>query len=172
VQPRRNWVALALAVAAVLLGAAWALNVFEVRARSPLATVASAFDAPPAYPGYRWSRGGREVSQFEIVSIAGPSHCGWQSATMLNLAWPIGSSARSGDQLRQYVRDPAGEFGPTLRGRLALNAALPKDAAATGFRLGDIELYLAPSDQDDAIYVVARSGTERWPRANPMQLCS
>jgi hypothetical protein len=171
-QPRSSSVALAAAVAAVLVGGIWALNVFEVRARSPLATVASAFDAPPAYPGYRWARGGREVGQFEIVSIAGPSHCGWQSATMLSLAWPIGSVASSGDQLRQYVRDPFGVFGPALRDRLVLHAKLPVDAAATGFRLGDIAIYLAPSDQDDAIYIVAPSGAERWPRADPMRLCS
>lgn len=43
-------------VAIGLAAAIWQLNVLEVRARSQFATISSAFDTPPAYPGYRWSR--------------------------------------------------------------------------------------------------------------------
>jgi|SRR5438874_4138562 len=170
--PRRGpLVVLFVAAAVAIAGAIWAWNVLDVRARSPLATVASAFDAPPAYPGYRWTRDGHEAGEFELTSIAGPAHCGWQSATMLFLAWPIGTVATSGDQTRQYVRDPQGVLHGTYRDRLVLHASLPADAASTGYRLGSIELYLAPEREGDAIYVVAPAGAERWPRADPMQLC-
>ncbi|MDQ6858504.1 MAG: hypothetical protein M3Z65_05860 [Chloroflexota bacterium] len=161
-----------VAISVALLGTIWAFNVFDVRAKSPLATVASAFDAPPAYPGYRWSRDGREVGEFELTSIAGPAHCGWQSATVLFLSWPLGTIATSGDQTRQYVRDPQGVFRGSFRERLEKHATLPADARATGYRLGPIELFLAPGGADDAVYLVAPGGTERWPRADPMQLCS
>jgi hypothetical protein len=168
----RRRVGVIVAIAVTLLATIWAFNVFEVRARSPLATVASAFDAPPAYPGYRWARDGREVGEFELTSIAGPAHCGWQSATVLFLAWPIGTIATSGDQTRQYLRDPQGVFRGTFRDRLDKHATLPGDATATGYRLGEIELFLAPVGAEDAIYLVGPGATERWPRADPMILCS
>ena len=72
--PRRGpLVVLFVAAAVAIAGAIWAWNVLDVRARSPLATVASAFDAPPAYPGYRWTRDGHEAGEFELTSIAGPA---------------------------------------------------------------------------------------------------
>jgi hypothetical protein len=168
----RRRIVVIVAISVALLGTIWAFNVFDVRAKSPLATVASAFDAPPAYPGYRWSRDGREVGEFELTSIAGPAHCGWQSATVLFLSWPLGTIATSSDQSRQYIRDPQGVFQGSLRERLDKHATLPPDARATGYRLGQIELFLAPDGADDAVYLVAPGGTERWPRADPMQLCS
>ncbi len=159
-------------IAVTLLAASWTLNVFDVRARSPFASVASAFGPAPAYPGYRWSRDGREVGEFELTSISGPSHCGWQSATMLFIAWPPGTIATTGAQSRFYIRDPQGAFGSEYRDRLVLRATPPADARPTGYRLGSIELYLSPGDQDEAIYVVAPSGAERWPRVDPVRLCA
>jgi len=41
-----------------------------------------------------------------------------------------------------------------------------------GYRYGAIELYLNPSDQDEAIYVVSPTDVERWPRSDPMTLCA
>src|SRR5688500_9154730 len=90
---RRRRIAIAVAVAVALVAVSWPLNILEVRARVPFASVASAFDAPPGYPGYRWSRDGREVGEFELTTIAGPSHCGWQSATMIFIGWPLGTIA-------------------------------------------------------------------------------
>ena len=71
-----------------------------------------------------------------------------------------------------YARDPDNVLGRDLRSRLVLHSTLPADARSTGYRIGPIELFLSPRDEDDAIYVVAPSGAERWPRVDPMQLCS
>lgn len=161
-----------LAIVVALVALSWPLNLFDVRARAPFASVASAFDAPPGYPGYRWSRDGREAGEFELTTIAGPSHCGWQSATMVFIGWPPGTVAPTSASARMYVRDPQGVYGAEFRDRLVRSAALPPDAKPTGYRLGPIELYLSPSDQDDALYVVAPSGAERWPRVEPMRLCA
>jgi len=154
-------------VAIGLAAAIWQLNVLEVRARSPFATISSAFDTPPAYPGYRWSRDGRVVGEFELTTIAGPSHCGWQSATMLFIGWPPGTIAPTSEQSRFYIRDPQGVFGASYRDRLMRKVTLPGNARSSGYRLGAMELYLSPDDQDEAIYVVTPSGAERWPRVPP-----
>jgi hypothetical protein len=169
---RRRRVAIAIVVALVLIAVSWPLNLLDIRARAPFASVASAFDAGPGYPGYGWSRAGHGVDGEEVRTIAGPDHCGWRSATMLFIGWPPGTAARTADRARMYVRDPQGAYGGDTRDRLVRNATLPADANPTGYRLGPIELYLAPSDQDDGIYVVAPSGTERWPRVDPKRLCA
>jgi len=168
---RRARLGVVVAIVAIL-AAAWPLNILEVRARAPFASVASAFDAPPGYPGYRWSRDGRSVGEYELTTIAGPSHCRWQSVTMMFIAWSLGTIAATGAGSRMYVRDPQGAYSARYRDLLVRDATLPVDARRTGYRLGPIEIYLAPGDQDDAIYVVAPSGAERWPRVDPMGLCA
>jgi hypothetical protein len=62
-------------------------------------------------------------------------------------------------------------MGGTYQGRLVKDAQLPATAKATGYKLGSIEVYLSPADKDEAVYLVAPSGTERWPRADPMFGC-
>ena len=163
--------ALLFAIAA-LLGLGWRVNVFDVRASSPLASVATAFDPAPRYPGYAWSRDGRQVSSEELVTAAGPDHCGWQSAAFLTIGWPPGTRATTFAQARLYIRDPLGVVRGAYRDALVLQATLPRDARSTGYRHGSIEIYVSPSDQDDAIYVVSPSGAERWPRSDPASLCS
>ena len=156
-------------VALILICAAvWRFNVFGVRA----ASVATAFEPAPAYPGYVWTRDGHPVSPFELNTIAAPEHCGWQSATMLHIGWPPGTVSKTADEARQYIRDPEGVFGPKYRDRLGRNVTLPADARATGYRYGTIEIYVSPSDQNDAIYLVSARDTERWPRSDPMTLCA
>jgi hypothetical protein len=155
-----------------LIAASWPLNILDVRARAPFASVASAFDAPPGYPGYGWSRDGRAVGAVELTTIAGPSHCGWQSATMVFIAWPPGTIAATSAGSRMYIRDPQGVYSAKYRDLLVRNATLPADVKPTGYRLGPIELYLSPTDQDEGIYVVAPSGAERWPRVDPAGLCA
>ena len=70
---RPGWtVGIGLATVAVLAILAWQSNLFDIRAGS----VATAFDQPPPYPGYTWTRDGRAVAPEEMETIAGPSHCG------------------------------------------------------------------------------------------------
>jgi len=159
-------------VAALVIGvAAWRLDFLGVRSATPLSTVAVAFDPAPPHPGYIWSRDARAVSSFELVTFSGPDHCGWQSATFLIIGWPVGTVSRTIAEARQYIRDPHGAVGTSLRARLVLRATLPADARPTGYRHGSIELYLSPSDQDDGIYVMGPGGAERWPRDDPPTAC-
>jgi len=129
------------------------------------------FDSTPPYPGYTWTREGRSVTPEELGTIAGPGHCGWQSATFLHIGWPVGTHSTTSAQIRQYIRDPHGVVGATLRDRLELRAKLPTDARATGYTYGSIQIFVSASDQDEAIYVVGPTATERWPRSDPFTLC-
>jgi hypothetical protein len=134
-------------------------------------SVAVAFDNPPAYPGYQWTRNGRAVPTAELGASAGPDHCDWQSATILTIGWPVGTPAQNAGHWRSYIRDPKGVIGGTYKERLVKDAQLPAAAKPSGYKLGSIELYLSPGDQDEAIYLVTPSGSERWPRADPMFGC-
>jgi hypothetical protein len=107
-----------------------------------------------------------------MESIAGPSHCGWQSATMLFIVWPPGSGRTTQFEGRLNIRDPQGVFGARYRDGLTRNVSLPADARSTGYRYGAIEIYLSPSDQHQAIYVVSPGDAERWPRVDPIYLCA
>lgn len=150
----------------------WRANLLGVRTERPLGSVATAFDQTPPHPGYTWTREGREVSQFELVTIAGPGHCGWESATFLFVGWPSGTVATDGSQSRQYIRDPRGVIQGPFRVLLERDVKLPSDVKPTGHKLGAIELFLSPSDEDRWIYVAGPSNIERWPRSDPKTLCS
>ena len=150
----------------------WPLNILDVRARAPFASVASAFDAPPGYPGYGWSRAGNVVDQGDLTTIAGPSHCHWQTATMMFIGWPPGTTTTSFAGQRMFIRDPNGVYAEgRYRDLLDQHATLPPDARPTGHAIGPIALFVSPSD-DTGIYVVAPSGAERWPRVDPARLCA
>jgi hypothetical protein len=161
-------VVLALIVLAAL---GWRANLLGVRTERPFGSVATAFENAPAHPGYAWTREGRVVSQFELVTIAGPGHCGWESATFVFIGWPPGTVAPDASRSRQYIRDPHGVVHGRFRDLLERDVKLPGDAGSTGHRLGAIELFVSPSDEDRWIYVVGPSNVERWPRADPMVLC-
>jgi hypothetical protein len=173
-KPPRGWtvvwrVTLAIGIAGLAV-LAWRGNVFDIRAGPPFGSVAVAFDDPIPHPGFTWTRDGQRVSQFELVTIAGPDHCGWQTATVMFIAWPPGTTAPDSSHSRQYVRDPRGvmlRVPPFDR-----NVVLPPDAKPTGHRLGAIQLHVSPTDADRWIYVVGPSDAERWPRVDPMVLCA
>jgi hypothetical protein len=166
-----------LALAAfVVVGAlgliGWRFDFLGVRTASPVSSVATAFDPPPGPPGYAWTRNGRPVSGLELATFAGPDHCDSGSATYLIIGWPPGTVAPTASEARLYIRD---QYGVMLDARyqrlLEPRATLPSDATPTGYRYGSIEIYLSPSDQDEAIYVVGPSSAERWPRSDPMAFC-
>jgi hypothetical protein len=112
------------------------------------------------------------VRERDHTTIAGPGHCDWESATFLFIGWPPGTVAPDGSKAHQYIRDPLGVIRGAYRELLERDVKLPADARPTGYRLGAIELYISPSDQDRWIYVVGPSSIERWPRADPMTLCA
>jgi hypothetical protein len=62
--------------------------------------------------------------------------------------------------------------GRPVDGReLAIHIALPPDARATGYRNGELELWLSPSARDSA-YLRVGDDVERWPRADPVVACA
>jgi hypothetical protein len=107
-----------------------------------------------------------------IVAAAGPEHCQWQSATFLTIGWPLGTPARDAGSARQYIRDPLGVVPAHLLAPFEKKIDVPRDARPTGYRYQNIQLYLAPSDQDSAAYLVGPGSVERWPRSDPMTVCS
>jgi hypothetical protein len=159
-------------VAVLLTGAVAIAAGLYFLMRPNTSSVSAAFDNPPAYPGYQWTRQGQPVSTSELEASGGPSHCDWQSATILTIGWPPGTVSSNGGEARRYIRDPNGVIGSTYQKGLVIHARLPADARPTGYKVGSIELYLSPSDEDQAAYLVAPSGVERWPRANPFYACN
>lgn len=103
----------------------------------------------------------------------GADHCGWENVTFLDVAWPPGSVTTSFAEARQFVWDPEGALATnqSLLGTLQEDVDPPADAAATGLHTDDVELWIAPSDED-AAYLRHADGTfDRWPRAEPTIQC-
>jgi hypothetical protein len=163
-------VAIALVIVAGL-ALSWPLNVLDVRATLPFASVATAFDGPPGYPGYGWTRNGVRVDRGEIVTAAGPDHCRWQSATFLTIGWPPGTNATTFASARLYTRDPNGAVDASLRDGLVRHTRLPADATSTGYHYGVLEIFISPTEAEQGIYVVSPADAERWPR-NTLGLCA
>jgi hypothetical protein len=164
-------------VAIVLVAVLLAVLAAGVMLRSSSATrpegrtVAAYFGNPPTWPGPAWQHGNRTASWPELDASAGPGHCGWETLTFFTLGWPLGNASPTAPS-RQYVRDPLGRLtGAHLLGTWAHNPTLPADTANTGYHYGPIKLYLAASDDDRYVYLVAPDDSERWPRSDPAALC-
>jgi hypothetical protein len=141
------------------------------------ATLPSADPRLPGTAAQLWTRDGSTVPASVIEMSGGPSHCGWDRLTILDLGWPLGSTWGADD--RQCVRDPSRWFGPYQVGPghsfdpslIDLHAALPPDAKATGYTSGPVELYLGPTDENNVVYLVGLGRVERWPRIDPPVGC-
>ena len=93
---------------------------------------------------------------FEVTPRVGADHCDWQSVVFLSVAWPLGSTYEAGADavpFRQYVRDREGRVSGPLMNDLDLDARLPDDAAATGYRTERVELWLGPDRGDRHVYM-------------------
>ena len=104
-----------------------------------------------------------------IAVFRGPEHCQWESASFMDLAWPVGSIATSADDtLRQYARDPEGLFDDgALHVGFLSDTTLPPDATDTGYQRQPWALWISPSQADDAVFVVntETGSVERWGRS-------
>ena len=175
-RPALSWAIGAVALAGFAL---WLVTLLPIADPLPpplqgWRTVGSYFDRPPSWPGKPWTKDGRTVGWGEMQASAGPSHCGLDSLTFLDINWPLGTSnTTSGEQQRQYIRDPSRKLQPNyLLGSWARNPTLPADARDTGYRYGALKLYLAHSDENRYTYLVAPADSERWPRSDPGTTCS
>jgi hypothetical protein len=127
--------------------------------------------------GTDWSaewtdRRGEEVPDSILVTYRGDEHCDWQSAVFLDVGWPLGTRHTTAADARRYVRDPEGLFPELLLAEFDGDAELPRDARFTGYRRGDAELWLSPTEADRALFVVRGDVIERWPRTRDVLGCA
>jgi hypothetical protein len=130
------------------------------------ASLAERFDDLPTWPGSPWFRDGRQVLRSELGVSAGPEHCGWEEAAYLS-----GSAlpAPRDEHGALWARDPDGilEHFPRAQQEFRSPATLPADAEFTGYYQGPVEVWTAPSDEAEYVYLVNgrdRSDVERWVR--------
>ena len=106
----------------VVAGALWLGTVRLL----PKTSVPAAFDSPPQWPGYTWSRNGHQAPPEEIASTGGGSHCNWQRhATLPKDAYATGYRF---DAIALYLSnsDPDGAY-------LVAPAGTERWPFATGF---------------------------------------
>lgn len=106
-----------------------------------------------------------------VAERAGPEHCDWEKTRVLITGDPLGTRYFNEDTTLNYVRDPGGRYGVRafVTGFRTLDE-MPTDAVDTGFRQGNRELWLSPSDPDGA-YIWDSGAGERWPKGDP-PLCA
>jgi hypothetical protein len=74
------------------------------------------------------------------------------------------------DEIRQYVRDPAGKLATRVLDPYDGSVSLPSKAVSTGFTRFGNKLFIDP---DGAAYVRRPSGTvERWGRSLSLIVCA
>jgi hypothetical protein len=106
-----------------------------------------------------------------LAERAGPEHCGWEKTRVLISGDPLGTRYSNHDTSLNYVRDPGGRYGvQAFVDGFRTIEELPTDAIDSGFRRGNAELWLSPSDPD-AVYIWDSGAGERWPKGEP-PLCA
>lgn len=127
-----------------------------------------------AYPGSPWyGPDGEPVPPKSgiINVIRGIQHCEWDSAAMLHLSWPIGTSHQEDPMTYQYLRDPTSVFpAESLLSRFDGNATLFGGVEYTGYRTDFMELWLMPGD-DTGAFLMFSDHVEWWPRAEEPFAC-
>jgi hypothetical protein len=126
-----------------------------------------------AYPGSQWyGPNGDEIPQeSEIINaITAPEHCGWETAVMMHVGWPLGRAASDSSESRQYLRDPDEILPGSLMTTFDPDTQIPTRARNTGYRTAFMEPWLHPDD-DTAAYLVFEDHIERWPRARDAIAC-
>lgn len=119
------------------------------------------------HPGPVWRDGEGDAVSAEVLNvIRGPEHCGWESAAILHVGWPLGTESQDASQSRQYVRDPHGVLRDVAPEPPDLDVALLEDAEPTGYVTRGLELWINPEELDEELYLVTGAGAERWSRAD------
>lgn len=127
---------------------------------------------PPMYvrPGLpeweRWTdEAGCEIRLDVISMVAGPDHCGWETATFISTGTPIGAPKPrvAGDETRTFIWDPEQvlvRIDGIDRSISLPIADLAGRAADTGFRHDNTQLWLDDVDPSVA-YMVADGMADR-----------
>lgn len=100
----------------------------------------------------------------------GSEHCGWTSAVLLHVGWPVGGSVRVADGGRQYVRD-ATDVVPGVDAPQVVDD-LPGDAEPSGLSNAEgVSLWFSDSRPDAAYLRLASGRVEVWPRVDSPMGC-
>lgn len=98
-----------------------------------------------------------------LADRPGPEHCGFEAARVIITGIPVGARYADESNGAEYIRDPEDVFGdPDTAAAFDPDAELPAGAEDTGFREGETELWVDPTDES-AIYLVTGTSTESWP---------
>lgn len=107
-----------------------------------------------------------------VVSvIRGPEHCGWDSALLLGVGWPLGTNAVATTDLIEFVRDPDGVLPGRKQGSFAAHVQVPDDAVFSGYQKGELQLWLPSANPPGEAYLVLGEMAERWPAVDEAQAC-
>ena len=101
----------------------------------------------------------------DLVSLHTRFPCDAGKIAILTIGLPLGTPADPVDT-HQYLRDPARKAAE--RGWLdepwTRNVQPPDDAEDTGWTNGNMDLWIDPSEVEEAVYVRTGGTFERWPR--------
>jgi hypothetical protein len=122
------------------------------------------------YPGDPWTFDGRRVPTDVLALTVGPEVCGYEDLLLLTMARTLGQPALTSDDARQYVRDPANQFGTI--GRFEASVEEPPDVVFSGYRYGSMELWTSRQVGADAVFMERDGVWERWPRAREFFACA
>jgi hypothetical protein len=110
---------------------------------------------------------GDDAPKEVIQSTLGATHCDWESVVFLYVRWP------GRTQRMLYVRDPDGKTGTdSYKTTFDRSISLPRSARFSGYRRGDVELWMSEDAVGREVYLVFSDRVERWPRANPEFGCA
>lgn len=129
----------------------------------------STWQGPSGAPAERGSGPDRT---FEVQTIFGADHCGWEDVVFLSVGWPLGTSPETSEQSRQYIRDENRDIeSAPLLSTFDAEVDLPDDSWSTGYKNQVLELWFGPDNGDEAVYLKMEERVERWPRAKEHVAC-
>ena len=101
----------------------------------------------------------------DLVSLHTRFPCDAGKIAILTIGQPLGTPADPVD-MHQYLRDPAHQAAEPgwLDEPWTRNVHLPDEAEDTGWTNGNMDLWIDPSEVEEAVYVRTGGTFERWPR--------
>lgn len=99
-----------------------------------------------------------------VSSSRGAEHCGWESMRIIGVHESILRPGVEAKVTYTFVHDPRHILRESsTAGHFERDALMPDDAVDTGYHSGDQQLWVSPSEDVDAIYLVGPKRVERWP---------
>ena len=126
----------------------------------------------PDYVSYvrGWTNAQGCAVRRDVIAMREHGGCYPDNIREILIGTPLGEPTTP-QTTRIYVRDPDGAaHGAFGTAPLRRNIALPPGARDSGYRFGDLALWILPDDPQ-YVYVVSPDGVEAWPLAQPLYGC-